>query len=190
MFSDAAPSLIERTNAPESYTLCPHPRNVTDEVLEMLRENNGVIMVCFLRELTDANTEKATLSRVADHIEYIGRRIGYAHVGIGSDFDGMLRGPDGLEDTAKYPFLICELLRRGIGEEDVRKIMGLNVIRVLEDVEKTARIAQQGHSSIPFDEVEQIFDSKLRAQILQERARGKEISVSRRCTEAEQGAHC
>ena len=82
----------------------------------------------FLRKLTDP--DRPTLEQVANHIQHVGERIGDEHVGIGSDFDGMMQGPDGLEDVSKFPLLIAELLKRGLSEQSVRNLAGLNVLRI------------------------------------------------------------
>jgi len=81
---------------------------------------------------------RATLAQVADHIEYIRRIAGVDGVGIGSDFDGITEVPVGLEDVSKFPDLIAELLRRGWTEADVKKVAGLNTLRVLRDAERVA----------------------------------------------------
>jgi membrane dipeptidase len=75
---------------------------------------------------------------VADHIEYIRDLIGVDHVGIGSDFDGIESTPTGLEDVSTFPRLIAELLSRGWTDEEVRKVIGLNVLRVMREVESVA----------------------------------------------------
>ena len=80
-----------------------------------------------------------TLAHVASHIIHIGSTIGYAHVGLGSDFDGMgSLTPRGLEGVDKFPDLVAELLRRGVGDEDVGKVVGGNVMRVWGAVERVA----------------------------------------------------
>jgi len=87
-----------------------------------------------------ARGPKATLKQVADHIEHIRDVAGVDHVGLGSDFDGITEVPVGLEDVSKFPDLVAELLRRGWSEADVRKVVGLNALRVLRAAE---RVAQQ-----------------------------------------------
>ena len=87
----------------------------------------------------DARAPKATLSQVADHIAHIRDVAGVDHVGVGSDFDGITTVPVGLEDVSKFPDLLAELLRRGWSEQDVRKVAGLNVLRVLGDAERVSR---------------------------------------------------
>jgi membrane dipeptidase len=86
---------------------------------------------------------KATLAQVADHVEYLRKVAGIDHVGIGSDFDGISSVPAGLEDVSKFPDLIAELLRRGWTEADVKKVAGLNTLRVLRDAERVARELRQ-----------------------------------------------
>jgi len=81
---------------------------------------------------------RATLSDVADHIDHIRKVAGIDHVGIGSDFDGFNGPPVGLEDVSKYPDLFVELLKRGYSEEDLKKIAGLNLLRVFRAVERVA----------------------------------------------------
>jgi membrane dipeptidase len=86
---------------------------------------------------------KATLSMVADHIDHIRTVAGIDHIGIGSDFDGITAVPEGLEDVSTYPALTAELLRRGYSDEDVKKILGLNVLRAMRAAERVARELQK-----------------------------------------------
>ena len=81
---------------------------------------------------------RATLGDVADHIEHVARVAGIDHVGIGSDFDGIGSLPVGLEDVSKFPSLFAELLRRGFSDDDVRKVLGENLLGVMREVEAVA----------------------------------------------------
>jgi membrane dipeptidase len=83
------------------------------------------------------------LERVADHIDHAAQVGGVDHVGIGSDFDGIEAAPKGLEDISKMPDLVIELARRGYSEEDLEKILGGNLLRVMRQVEQVSRQIQK-----------------------------------------------
>src|SRR2546421_1649857 len=84
----------------------------------------------------NARAPHATLQQVADHIEHIRQVAGIDCVGLGSDFDGITEVPVGLEDVSKLPDLIAELLRRGWAETDVKKLAGVNTLRVMREAER------------------------------------------------------
>jgi len=86
-----------------------------------------------------AAAPRATLAQIADHVEYIRKIAGVDCVGVGSDFDGITEVPLGMEDVSKFPDLIAELLRRGWTEADVKKVAGLNILRVMREAERVAR---------------------------------------------------
>src|SRR5690606_30546430 len=82
----------------------------------------------------------ATLEQTLDHFDHVVELTSVDHVGIGSDYDGVGDSlPVGLKDVSSYPNLIEGLLRRGYSEEDVRKILGENLLRVWREVEDVAR---------------------------------------------------
>ena len=80
----------------------------------------------------------ATLGQVADHIEHVRRVAGADHVGLGSDFDGFDHPPVGLEDVSSFPRLFAELIRRGWSDDDLRKLAGRNLLRVMHQAEAVA----------------------------------------------------
>jgi membrane dipeptidase len=82
---------------------------------------------------------RATLQQVADHVEHVRKVAGIDHVGIGSDFDGITSVPLGLEGVGDYPALLAELLRRGWTDEEVKKLAGLNVLRVFREAERVSQ---------------------------------------------------
>ena len=89
---------------------------------------------------------EASLADVADHIDHVRKVAGIDHVGIGSDFDGFDGAPDGLEDVSCYPALLAELMRRGYTGEEIKKVAGLNLLRVFREVEKVAaRLRRDKH---------------------------------------------
>jgi membrane dipeptidase len=125
--------------------LADHPRNVPDSILTRLRDNGGVLMQLFYPPYLDPESESpsATVADVADHIEHIRDVAGIDHVGIGSDFDGIPEYVTGLEDVSTYPALFVELVDRGWSDDDMRKLAGENLLRVMREVESTARRLQR-----------------------------------------------
>jgi membrane dipeptidase len=81
---------------------------------------------------------EACLSDVADHIDHVRQIAGIDHVGIGSDFEGFHGATEGMEDVSKYPALLLELKRRGYSTDDLKKLVGLNLLRVFREVEQVA----------------------------------------------------
>jgi membrane dipeptidase len=87
---------------------------------------------------------RATLADVADHVDHLVRIAGIDHVGIGSDYDGIGGdSPVGLPDVSSYPLLFAELIRRGYSDADLRKIAGLNLLRAMREMERTAQRLQR-----------------------------------------------
>jgi membrane dipeptidase len=81
---------------------------------------------------------RATLADVVDHIDHVRKIAGIDAIGIGSDFNGITCAPEGLDDVSKFPNLTRALLERGYSEEDIRKIYGGNLLRVMRAVEAAA----------------------------------------------------
>jgi membrane dipeptidase len=92
----------------------------------------------------EAQLPRPSLERIADHIDHAVKVGGVDHVGLGSDFDGIDSVPRGMEDVSKIPDLVRALARRGYSEEDLEKILGENVLRVMRQVEDVARKMQTG----------------------------------------------
>ncbi len=94
------------------------------------------------KELTEAGKlPHVSWEKIIEHIDHVTKLAGADHVGLGSDFDGADM-PDGMEDCSKLPKITEALLRKGYSEGDIRKILGGNILRVMEQSEKVSRELQ------------------------------------------------
>jgi microsomal dipeptidase-like Zn-dependent dipeptidase/gamma-glutamyl-gamma-aminobutyrate hydrolase PuuD len=112
--------------------LCNHPRNLSDSLIRAIAFRGGVVQICLYPGFIKKNG-KASYKDAVDHIDYVVQLVGIDHVGIGSDFDGGESLPD-LKAVNEIPKITIELLRRGYSEEDIAKIWGANLLRVMETV--------------------------------------------------------
>jgi len=177
-----APLIASHSSA---RALSHHPRNMTDEMLQAVTKNGGVVQVNFYSAFVDENYRQAAeaqkkdrdaavaeyvaqhkaagqrityldqdrverewaariprppLKSLIDNIDHIAKVAGVDHVGLGSDFDGVSGAtPQGIDSAADLPKITQALLDRGYGAEDIRKILGGNLLRVFGEVEKVSR---------------------------------------------------
>jgi membrane dipeptidase len=121
--------------------------------LTQLFPNDAAAVTSGVDAWTKANpAPRALLTDAADHIDHIRKVAGIDHIGLGGDFDGIESVVQGLEDVSTYPALTAELLRRGYKDDDVRKILGLNVLRVMREAERVSKKlhAERGPSTMLF----------------------------------------
>ena len=160
------PVIVSHSNV---YAIAPVPRNLKDEQIKAIAENDGVICINFYSgfleegynrkvdslyaatvpekerkknvkgdgkfdKLSAEAKEKVRpeLSVVIDHIDYIVNLVGIDYVGLGGDFDGVESTAKGLDDVSAYPNITKALVERGYSDGDIQKILGLNVLRVLD----------------------------------------------------------
>jgi len=153
--------VIETTRAPimashsSARALVDHPRNLSDEMLRTVARNGGVVMVNFqdwsidpekvptwpavafaIRNLGWPDTP---LGLLVDHIDHVVAVAGIDHVGLGSDFAGTFLMPERVKDVADFPNVTEELVRRGYSEDEIRKILGENALRVLSAAERVGK---------------------------------------------------
>jgi len=86
---------------------------------------------------------KCSVGDVVDHIEHVIETAGIDHVGLGSDYDGILYGPDQMPDVSGFPYITQVLLNRGYREPQLRKILGGNFMRVLTETERQASVSPE-----------------------------------------------
>ncbi|XP_032290370.1 uncharacterized protein [Drosophila virilis] len=140
--SDAtARDVLQVTRAPVIFShsaarqLCNSTRNVPDDILRLVAENGGLIMLSFDPEDV-ACGRQARLQDVIEHIKYVRAIAGIQHIGLGAGYDGIEMPPMGLEDVSKYPELLAALLEdHNWSEEDVAMLAGRNFLRIMETVE-------------------------------------------------------
>jgi membrane dipeptidase len=148
------------------------PRNMTDSMIKAVGANGGAVCVNFFSGFLDEAHYRAvskylpemktmtvdqsqrflrtkslpavSLARIADHLDHIVKVAGPDHACLGSDFDGIPTIPAGMEDSSKLPWLTAELRRRGYTPDQLEKILGGNVLRVLEANERGAAALSSG----------------------------------------------
>lgn len=185
-----APVIFSHSSA---RAVADSPRNAPDDVLETLRDRNGVIMATFVpafvspacaeyrREASEAAraagvkptdidafkpfaqeyerthpVPTASIDDVVAHFVHIREVAGIDHIGVGGDYDGVPGLPVGLEDVSRYPAVFAALRDLGWSDDDLAKVAGGNVLRVLRDAEAVARDLQQtrGPSLATIDELD------------------------------------
>lgn len=115
-----------------SRTVCGAVRNMTDDMLFKLKENNGVVGINFCHDFVTESDTLATIEDVIKHIDYIKNLIGIDYIGLGSDFDGISNKNIELKDATMMPKLLQSLSNHGYSDEEIEKIAYKNVLRVMK----------------------------------------------------------
>jgi membrane dipeptidase len=117
--------------------------------LSALTKNCNNDEACISREMAklqqkltaEGKLPHVSWERIVDHIDHAVKLVGADHVGLGSDFDGADM-PEGMEDCSKLPKITEALLRKGYSDSDIRKILGENTLRVMEQAERVSKEMQ------------------------------------------------
>jgi membrane dipeptidase len=119
------------------YTLNPHFRNLTDDQIKAIAKTGGVVQLSFNQSFIDKNaarTGAVGIDMLIQHIDYVKNLVGVDYVGLGSDYDGGITPPIELYDVTQLPLLTKKLMEKNYTEEEIRKILGLNFLRVYKQV--------------------------------------------------------
>ena len=110
--------------------LCDHPRNLSDELLELVRASGGLVGINFHTAYITCSA-RATRADVLKHVQYIARRYGVGSVALGGDFDGLIQLPEGLGGPPEMYDLARDLQTAGFHREEIEAIFFRNARRVL-----------------------------------------------------------
>ncbi|MBS3886528.1 MAG: dipeptidase [Dethiobacter sp.] len=122
------PIIVTHANA---AGVCSHKRNLSDEQLRLLRDNDGVVGLTYYPPFV-AHSATCGIEELLDHFCYIADRFGINILGLGSDYDGISTVVNGLNDVSRLPRLTEALLQRGFSPEEVKQILGENFLRVIK----------------------------------------------------------
>jgi membrane dipeptidase len=131
-----APQFLDSTFVEKEKRMLKQQQSQIDS-LKFLFAGNSIRCDSIIEELKKRNYEsiRPPLSLLVDHFEYVVKLVGADHVGIGSDFDGIGLTPRGMDDVASLPALTDALVKHGYSDDDIKKILGGNILRILHDAD-------------------------------------------------------
>ncbi len=126
----AKPIIVSHSNA---RIICSHPRNLNDDQIKAVAENGGVIGINLYPDFLN-NSGKASMADVVKHIEHMVSVAGADHIGLGADFDGIEKTPEGINGIEDINSIFEELGKLNYKEEVIEKIAGGNFLRLVKNL--------------------------------------------------------
>jgi membrane dipeptidase len=117
-----------------SRFVCDHPRNLTDDMINALADHGGVMGMNFATGFVKKEKDEVTVEDLVDHIDHIVELVGPDHVGLGSDYDGIRKAPEGIDDVSQLTNLTRVLVKREYSDDDILKILGGNHLRIFKEI--------------------------------------------------------
>ncbi|MBO8137460.1 MAG: membrane dipeptidase [Desulfotomaculum sp.] len=114
------------------YSICSNLRNLNDKQIKALGDAGGVIGLTLVPQFISKSSPN--LEKYLDHVDHIASLVGTKHIGIGTDFDGIDKTIEEINDAAALPRLTEGLIKRGYSDSDIYNILGGNFLRVMEEV--------------------------------------------------------
>ena len=118
--------------------LCDHPRNLTDDQMRALAQKGGVCQITLYPGFLSTQSSEADILDAMAHLDHAIAVMGIDHVGLGTDFDGD-GGVPGLANASELTNFTRQLLARRFSDDDIQKIWGGNFLRVMEEVQHSAK---------------------------------------------------
>lgn len=126
------PPFIDKSFAKKSDAFFERHKKERDSLIKILKDEWIVDYHLYHKYMDEANEIRPPLSILIEHIDYIVKLVGVDYVGLGSDFDGITITPQQLNDVTDFPLITKALLDKGYSNNDIYKILGGNILRVLK----------------------------------------------------------
>lgn len=127
---------VDSTYSIKEKAFVEHHKTELDSLIKAGVQQNYALFVVADKYPSEVQATRPPLNMLMDHLDYIVKLAGVDHVGLGSDFDGINSAPQQLDDVTSYPLIAKAMQERGYRKKDIAKIMGGNILRVLQANEK------------------------------------------------------
>ena len=116
------------------FTLCSHPRNLSDEQIRFLAEKGGIMGISFYPPFISSCHNNVNLESLLNHFVYVANLVGVEYLAVGSDFDGINKTVEQISDASCMPLLAAGLLQKGFFPKEIEQILINNMYHLLEEV--------------------------------------------------------